>query len=88
MKFVDEVAIVTGAARGIGHAIATRLAKEGARVIIADLNGDAAAETAASLCDAGHVADSIRVDVTDPQQAREMVDEVRKRFEPHRHSHQ
>ena len=41
MQLEDKVAIVTGAARGIGHAIARRFLQEGARVVIADVNDDA-----------------------------------------------
>lgn len=49
MRFTDNTAIVTGAARGIGAATALRLAREGARVAIIDLAEDAAAATAASI---------------------------------------
>ena len=53
MRFRDKVAIVTGAASGIGLATARRLGSEGARVVIADLKGDAAERSAASLREAG-----------------------------------
>src|SRR3954454_23411980 len=49
MRFCDKVAIVTGAAGGIGLATAKRLGSEGARVIIADLKGDAAEKSAANV---------------------------------------
>lgn len=48
-----KTALITGAARGIGKAIAARYAQEGAHVVIGDLNGDGAAATAAALDD-GH----------------------------------
>src|SRR5262249_18616384 len=49
----DRVAIVTGAARGIGRAIALAMAAAGARVAIADLNGAGAVETASAIATAG-----------------------------------
>ncbi|HUQ07446.1 MAG TPA: SDR family oxidoreductase [Kofleriaceae bacterium] len=51
-RFVDQVAIVTGAASGIGRAIARRLADEGARVVLADLDHGAAQVAASELPDA------------------------------------
>jgi meso-butanediol dehydrogenase/(S,S)-butanediol dehydrogenase/diacetyl reductase len=53
MRFRDKVAIVTGAASGIGLATAKRLGSEGARVVIADLKGDAAEKSADSVRQAG-----------------------------------
>ena len=49
MKLKDKVAIITGAARGIGKAIAARYVKEGAKVVIADLNEEGAKKVAADL---------------------------------------
>ena len=49
MMLVDRVAVVTGAAQGIGAAVAAAYVKEGARVVIADLDGAAAAATAKQL---------------------------------------
>lgn len=70
MRFEGQTAIVTGAARGIGAAIASRLAGEGARVVIADIDQDAARE-AADQIGAGAVAH--RLDVTDPASWEETV---------------
>jgi len=53
MRFRDKVAIVTGAAGGIGLATARRLGSEGARVVIADLKGDAAERSAGEVRQAG-----------------------------------
>jgi 2-dehydro-3-deoxy-L-rhamnonate dehydrogenase (NAD+) len=58
-----QFAVVTGAATGIGEAIALRFASAGATVCIADIDGDAAAEAAKRV---GRDAQSIAVDVTDP----------------------
>ncbi len=61
-----QVALVTGAARGIGRAIAEDLAAHGARVVIADLDGGAAAGTASAIRRAGGDAAPLWLDVTDP----------------------
>src|SRR5271168_3378415 len=68
-RFAGKVAIVTGAAQGIGRAIATRLAEEGARVAIADIQEAAARATAAELKAAGHVAAAVKLDVTSLESA-------------------
>jgi 3-hydroxybutyrate dehydrogenase len=65
MKLNGKVAIVTGAASGIGRAIAERYAAEGAKIAIADLNLDAANATAAEIKAAGGVAMGVAMDVTD-----------------------
>jgi len=66
-------AVVTGAARGIGFAIARRLARAGAGVVIADMDEAAAMKAAESLRSEGHNAGGIRADVTLPQDAEAMV---------------
>jgi NAD(P)-dependent dehydrogenase (short-subunit alcohol dehydrogenase family) len=65
-EHVKQVAVITGAARGIGRAVAQQLAGEGYAVIIADLRGEAAAETAQQMRESGLVAVSQPCDVTDP----------------------
>jgi NAD(P)-dependent dehydrogenase (short-subunit alcohol dehydrogenase family) len=70
----DKSAIVTGGAMGIGFGIVTRLVEAGANVLISDLDGDLAAQKAASLEGPGKVA-SLAVDVTDPTAGQRMVDE-------------
>ena len=66
----NRIAFVTGAARGIGRAIAERLAKEGARVAIADLDAEGAARAAREL---GERAFGVRVDVADSVSVRAAV---------------
>src|SRR5687767_4482691 len=80
MRLKCQKAIVTGAARGIGRAIATALCREGARVMIADLNAEQARETAAALSDEGFQAAAVSADVTDPAQVQEMVNATVSQF--------
>ncbi|MBU6502636.1 MAG: 3-hydroxybutyrate dehydrogenase [Burkholderiaceae bacterium] len=65
MKMQDKIAIVTGSAAGIGKEIAITYAREGAKVVIADMNKDAAEATAAQLRGTGAQAMSVAMDVTD-----------------------
>jgi NAD(P)-dependent dehydrogenase (short-subunit alcohol dehydrogenase family) len=60
----NHIAAVTGAGSGIGRAIASGYAREGARVVVLDINGDAAAQTAKEIRDAGGKAESLALDVT------------------------
>jgi 2-hydroxycyclohexanecarboxyl-CoA dehydrogenase len=75
----DRCALVTGAARGIGRAIAERLAEEGARVAVSDVSATEAQATAASI---GGDAIGIELDVTDDASIRRAMDEVATRLGP------
>jgi meso-butanediol dehydrogenase/(S,S)-butanediol dehydrogenase/diacetyl reductase len=68
-----KVALVTGGGRGIGHAIALRLAREGADVAISDLNADTAEECAAEARKLGRRSVAIGADVTKADQVDAMV---------------
>lgn len=80
MRLRDKIAIVTGAASGIGKHIGTRFAQEGARVAIADLNLDGAQEVAGEITRGGGVAMAVALDVTDEAQVNAGVDTVAERF--------
>jgi 2-hydroxycyclohexanecarboxyl-CoA dehydrogenase len=73
----NTTALVTGAASGIGRAIALRLAQDGAAVGIADINLDGARETAEGIKAAGGRAHVARVDISDLEQVRQGVAEIR-----------
>ncbi len=73
MRFENKVAIVTGAARGIGETYARRLAAEGAAVVVADIDEDGAGKVAASIAEDGGNAIGVRVDVSDPESAAAMA---------------
>jgi len=64
MRLQDKVAIVTGGGSGFGAGIAARFAAEGARVLVADLNGAAAAKVAAEIEQDGGKAIAVTADVT------------------------
>jgi 2-hydroxycyclohexanecarboxyl-CoA dehydrogenase len=72
-----KVAIVTGAGRGIGRAIAEKLATEGARVVVSDINEGSAQETARAI---GGESVGLRADVTSKASVEAMVKEVMDRF--------
>jgi len=75
-----QVAIVTGGARGIGQGIATVLRAEGADVVIADIDGPAAARTAAQLCDTAEHTLAVQTDVTAQPGVESMAAEAVRRW--------
>jgi 2-hydroxycyclohexanecarboxyl-CoA dehydrogenase len=81
-RLKDKVALVTGSAQGIGRAIATRLAEEGAAVIIADIQEQVAARTAEELVSAGLRARPARLDVTSLESAQAAVAATEREFGP------
>jgi NAD(P)-dependent dehydrogenase (short-subunit alcohol dehydrogenase family) len=74
MRLAQRVAIITGAGSGIGQAMAELFAREGARVLAADVNGPAAAAAAAAIAAAGGACEAHELDVTEPTQVRSMVE--------------
>lgn len=80
MQLKDKVAYVTGAASGIGKEIAALFAREGAKIVIADLNKQAADAAAAELKAGGAQAIGVGVDVTVEAQVDASVEEAAKAF--------
>jgi NAD(P)-dependent dehydrogenase (short-subunit alcohol dehydrogenase family) len=78
MRLKNRVAIVTGAARGIGQAYCLALAQEGAGIVVADIL--ACAQTVAKVRDAGGEALGITVDVADAQSTQAMAAQALQRF--------
>jgi NAD(P)-dependent dehydrogenase (short-subunit alcohol dehydrogenase family) len=81
-KLAGKVALVTGAASGIGRATARVLAEEGARVACADLNVEGVEAVAAEITRAGGDAIFLRLDVADPDDNRRAVEATVSRFGP------
>lgn len=75
-----RTAIITGGASGIGLATARRLARDGARVAVLDLDGDAAERAAAELCEDGADAVGLEADVSDRAQVDGAVSSVETRL--------
>jgi NAD(P)-dependent dehydrogenase (short-subunit alcohol dehydrogenase family) len=80
MKLHGKVAIVTGAGRGIGREIALRFAREGAHVVIADLDETGAATAAAEILEQGGEAIALGLDVADPARVDAMIAGTLARF--------
>lgn len=79
-RLKDQVLIVTGGAHGIGLAYCEGLAAEGARVVVADIDGQGADAVAASLGEAGHDALAVTTDVSQPESSDTMARLTMERF--------
>ncbi|MDP6874942.1 MAG: SDR family NAD(P)-dependent oxidoreductase [Alphaproteobacteria bacterium] len=75
-----KVALVTGAASGMGRATAHLFADEGAHVAVTDINGDGVAEVVAEIKEAGLNAEGWTLDLADPDRIKTVVAEVADRF--------
>lgn len=77
----DRVALITGSARGIGRAIAVRLARDGFKVVVSDLvAGEACEGVVNEISSSGGIAIATGCDVTDPEQVKEMISHVIETF--------
>src|SRR3954471_11742787 len=76
MRLHGKTALVTGAAHGIGQAIAQVFAQEGAVVWLADLDAVAGSQAAMDICQSGHVASFIPCDVGSPEQVSAAVEQA------------
>jgi 3-oxoacyl-[acyl-carrier protein] reductase len=78
----NHTAVITGAGSGIGRAIAAGYAREGARVVVLDINKTAAAETAQEILNAGGTAESFALDVTKRNDCIAMAKQVTDKVGP------
>jgi len=80
MKLKGKVALITGSARGIGYTIAALFAREGANIVLSDVNEQALREAESNIKSLGVEALSARVDVTNESQVEELVKKVVDKF--------
>ncbi|WP_457580393.1 SDR family NAD(P)-dependent oxidoreductase [Ensifer canadensis] len=76
LGFAGKVALVTGAGSGIGAAVARQLGAEGAKVVVADINADAAHAVAAEICSSGGTAFPLAVDVAKAGEVEKLIESV------------
>ncbi|MBF0484933.1 MAG: 3-oxoacyl-[acyl-carrier-protein] reductase [Candidatus Omnitrophica bacterium] len=76
MRLEDTIAFITGSARGIGREIAETFAKEGALVLISDINAEAAQKTAEEFVQKGYKADHASCNVTNSADVEQCVDKI------------
>lgn len=80
MRLAGQVAIITGAAQGIGREYALRFAREGAAVVIADLREEQARAVASEIAAAGGRAAAMRADVASEEQMKAVADRTAQEF--------
>ncbi len=79
-EFESRVAVVTGAASGIGRALARRFADEGMKVVLADVEGAAAEKVAAELRERGAQALGVQTDVSSSEQVEALAERTYQEF--------
>ncbi len=80
MNFKEQVALITGAGRGIGRSIAERLAQRGSHVALADINADLASDAASALEAFGVRTLGIKLDVSKSEEVIKAFEQIRKEF--------
>jgi len=80
MKLRDKIALVTGSGRGIGRSIAIALAREGASVVVNDIDAQSAEQTASEIKATGQYAAAIEADISDGGEVNEMIETIIKTF--------
>jgi NAD(P)-dependent dehydrogenase (short-subunit alcohol dehydrogenase family) len=80
MKLENKVAVVTGAGSGMGRAIATVFAKEGARVVVSDINREALDAVVAEITSAGGAATGVMANVAREEDVQSMIDAAVKTY--------
>lgn len=80
MRLENKVALITGGGGGIGRATAVRFAEEGAKIMVADINEEDAVQTVVAVRESGGEAESVRCDMTNPEEVENMVDRTMDAF--------
>jgi 2-hydroxycyclohexanecarboxyl-CoA dehydrogenase len=80
MRLKSKVAIITGAAYGIGQGIAQAVAREGASVVIADINMEGSEKTARDICKSGSKALAMKVDISKEAEVKNMIERTISQF--------
>ena len=82
MKLQNKVALVTGGAQGIGKTISEELVRNGAHVVLGDVNLEGAQATAEAINNSGGSASAVKIDVSNPAEVKQVFDSIMKDKKP------